>query len=256
MATVGIEPDTVLRSLVDEVPPDVRVREVRIGPMWTVAVTDVGAGLASTFAWACDDRPRPLVAAAGTLAGRPVHELVASALEGSPLEMAVAMAAVNASLPRIDHPRTTENAVEVLTAASRGRRLAVIGHFPFVDRLRAMAEVDVFELAGRLRPGDLPSAELEKRLVIADVVAITATTLLNHSLENILGWCRPDALRVMLGPTTPLHPAMWTWGLDVLSGVEVHDAAAALRCAAEGATLRQMGGLTKVTWRRPEPRFR
>ena len=197
-----------------------------------------------------------LVAAAGALAGRRVHELVATALEGSPLEMAVAMAAVNASLPPTDNPRTTENAVEVLAAASRSRRLAVIGHFPFVDRLRATAEVEVFELDGRLRPGDLPSADLEKRLVIADVVAITATTLLNHSLENILGWCRPDALRVMLGPTTPLHPAMWEWGLDVLSGVEVHDPTAALRCAAEGATLRQMAGLTKVTWRRSDPRPR
>ncbi|MFO8011204.1 MAG: DUF364 domain-containing protein [Dehalococcoidia bacterium] len=40
----------------------------------------------------------------------------------------------------------------------------------------------------------------------ADVVAITSTSLINHTFEDLIQLCDANALVIMLGPSTPLSP--------------------------------------------------
>jgi uncharacterized protein (DUF4213/DUF364 family) len=57
----------------------------------------------------------------------------------------------------------------------------------------------------------------------ADVVGITGSTLTNGTLEGVLALCRPDAFVVLIGPSTPLSPILFNYGVDVLCGTLVDD---------------------------------
>jgi uncharacterized protein (DUF4213/DUF364 family) len=65
-----------------------------------------------------------------------------------------------------------------------------------------------------------------------------------------LGLCRPDSLVIVLGPTTPLSPVLFDYGVDIVSGTLVVDPELALRCLSEGATFRQMRGVRLLTMQR------
>jgi uncharacterized protein (DUF4213/DUF364 family) len=85
----------------------------------------------------------------------------------------------------------------------------------------------------------------------ADVVALTGTSLLNHTFNDLIALCRPDAYVLLLGPSAPLTPVLFEAGVDAISGTRVHDAEQVLLSLAQGATFRQikrMGGLRLLTW--------
>jgi uncharacterized protein (DUF4213/DUF364 family) len=105
--------------------------------------------------------------------------------------------------------------------------------------------------------GDLPASEARAILPRADVVALSGTSLLNHTFDDLMGLCRPGAFVLLLGPSTPLSPVMFEDGVDALSGTRVHDANLVLRSVAQGATFQQIkrgGGLRLLTWIQPEGR--
>jgi hypothetical protein len=73
----------------------------------------------------------------------------------------------------------------------------------------------------------------------------------NHTIGPLLGYCRPDALVILLGPTAPLSPVLFYFGVDVISGARVADPALVLRQVADGVGFRQMRGVRRLTMRRP-----
>jgi uncharacterized protein (DUF4213/DUF364 family) len=84
----------------------------------------------------------------------------------------------------------------------------------------------------------------------ADIVAITGSAFINHTVERLLGLCRPKSFVVVLGPTTPLSPVLFDHGADVVSGTRVVEPELALRCLSEGATFRQIRGVRLLTMER------
>lgn len=161
-----------------------------------------------------------------------------------PAAVALGLAAALALLPVPADARPAKGQ-ELLLALGRGRRVAVVGHFPFVERLGgAFAALSVLEL--RPRPGDLPAARAADVLPAADVVAITGTALHNGTLGGLLALRRPGARVVLLGPSVPLVPALLDLGIDALAGAVIHDAAAALDGAARGLPFRRLGGVESV----------
>ena len=164
------------------------------------------------------------------------------------------MAAFNAML-EVDQAACMEvNAQELILERGSGQRVAVVGHFPFVDWVRQVAaKCWVLEL--RPSPGDLPSREAAGVLPQADVVALTGTTLMNHTFDDLMRLCRPDAFVVLLGPTTPLSPLLFDAGVAALSGTVVTDPTRVLRSISEGGHFRQIkraGGVRLLTCLRRE----
>jgi len=65
-----------------------------------------------------------------------------------------------------------------------GRKVAIVGHFPFTERVRQAAEPCwVVEL--HPRSGDLPAERAPEVLPQADVVALTGTSLVNHTFDDL-----------------------------------------------------------------------
>jgi uncharacterized protein (DUF4213/DUF364 family) len=236
---------SLTEALLNSLDGDATVREARAGRNW-IAVWSWHCGLASTLG-SSDDAT--IIDVAG-LAGRSARDLARLALSDVPLDAALGMAAVN-SLVEIDESRCEErNGRDVLLEWSAGKSVALVGHFPFVPELREVArELSVLEL--RPRPGDLPSTEAAQRIPEAGVVAITGTAFVNHTIEPLLSYCRPDALVIIIGPTSPLSPLLFDYGVDIISGARVSDPPLVLRQVAEGVDFRHMRGIRRLTLRRP-----
>ena len=171
------------------------------------------------------------------------------ALSDSPTERSIGFAALNA-LIEVDEALCVErNAEEIILERGRGRRVAVVGHFPFVPSVRAAAEECwVLELAPG--PDDLPAAAAPEIIPQADVVAITGMTLVNGTFEALAALARPEAYVLLLGATTPLSPLLFEYGVDALSGTILLDIPAALVAVSQGANFRQIPGKRLVTMQR------
>jgi hypothetical protein len=165
------------------------------------------------------------------------------------LEASVGMAAFNALL-EVDEAACTEvNAEEVIVWRGAGRRVAIVGHFPFVERVCQVAEACwVLEL--RPRAGDLCAGQAEEVLPQADVVALTGTSLLNHTFDDLVALCHPEAFVVLLGASAPLSPILFEHGVDAISGTRVVDVPAVLEAVGQGATFRQIPGKRLLTMMR------
>jgi uncharacterized protein (DUF4213/DUF364 family) len=159
------------------------------------------------------------------------------------------MAAFN-SLLKVDEKACTEmNAEDLIVRRGTGRRVAIVGHFPFVERVRQAAEVCwVLEL--HPRAGDLSAGQANEVLPQADVVALTGTSLLNHTFDDLVGLCRPETFVILLGASAPLSPVLFERGVDAIAGTRVVDVPAVLQAVGQGATFRQIPGKRLLTMMR------
>ncbi|MGB2895286.1 MAG: DUF364 domain-containing protein, partial [Anaerolineales bacterium] len=198
-------------------------------------------------------RGEPTVPEAGDLTRYTGRELIKLGLaDDKPVLASIGVAALNALLPDHPHERVDEEQAESLLARyGANRTVVLIGHFPFVPRLRdRVGELQVLEL--RPRQGDLPADMASEVLPQADVVAITSMALINRTLESLLKLCAPHALVVMLGPSTPMSPVLFEYGIDILAGSKVIDIEGVLSAVCQGGNFRQVhrAGVKLVTQKR------
>lgn len=175
-------------------------------------------------------------------------ELARMAQGPDPTRVSLGMAAINAMLPQYPEAWTDRNVEEVLSSLGKDRPVALIGHFPFVPRLRqAVCHLDVIDR--NPLPGDHPESAATEILPQAGVVAITGMTLLNGTLPGLLDLCAPQTTVLLMGPSTPLNPLMFEYGVDILGGSIVIDIDSVLLAVSQGANFRQVktAGVRLVT---------
>jgi hypothetical protein len=247
----------LINDLLATLKEDAPVRDVRVGPFWTAVVVEKpGVGLRCGLASTSDKdkgehHGTPLVRQAGELLKRSALQLAALALSSSQMERSIGLAAVNALLPRREAAWVDLNAEHVIRERGASKSVVVVGHFPFIERLRAqVGQLSVLELCP-VGPSDLPADRAPEVVPQADVVAITSTTLINDTFADLIALCRPDAFVLMLGPTTPLSPVLFDYGADVISGTLVEEIDRVVWGVSQGATFRQIRGKRLVTMRRP-----
>lgn len=228
----------ILDDLISSLSEDSAVREVHACVFWT-AVVSKNCGLASTFR---EEHPHHrIVRGAGDLRNRSALGLATYAKSDNLLEASIGMATIN-SLIEIDETNcVAENALDILAEKGTGKNIAVVGHFPWIPKLQKVAK-KVWVLEQRPQAGDLPAEAAENVIPQADVVAITGTSLINHTIEELLELSK-DSFVVMVGPTSPLSPVLFDWGVDVISGTKVVEPEKAIQSISQGAIFRQVEGL-------------
>jgi uncharacterized protein len=232
--------DELLTGLTDDIP----VRSVLVGVHWTV-VCSRGCGMASTIL-GTQPHGHEKVCKVGYLEKMSIRELAGYARSENRLEASLGVAAVN-SMIEVDERHAVEiNASEVLVNKGKGKKVALVGHFPFISRLRQeVGKLWVIEQ----HPGaeEYPAEAAKDLIPEADIVALTGSSLINHTLDDLLALCRPDALVMVLGPSTPLSPVLFRHGASIISGTSVVDEAAVLRTVSQGATFQQVEGVRLLT---------
>ena len=230
-----------------------RPTDIRIGAYWTyVAVELVGrmsAGLSSTLgggSYETHRRGHMPIPDAGRLLDYDAFALASLAAGDDLLSASVGFATINALLD-IDESLCTEvNAADVIAERGHGAKVAVIGHFPFISKLKKIAD-ELWVLELQPGEGDLPADAAADVIPQADVVALTGTSLLNRTFDGLMRLCRQDAFVVVLGATTPLSPVLFDVGVDAISGTRVIDPARAALAVSQGATFRQIPGKRLLT---------
>lgn len=235
----------ILEDLIASLNTESPVYDIRQGLFHTAVVTR-NCGLAATLPKDAMRQKPPLMRLAGALLELNALELAKLSMSDSIPEAAVGMAAIN-SLLDVDEKRCIElNAAELIIEKGAGKRVAIVGHFPFVPRVKEEA-AQLWVIEKNPTADDLDEHAAPDVIPDADVVAVTGTALTNHTLEGLLALCRPDAFVVMLGDTVPVSPLLFELGVDALSGTRVVDTETVLRCVSQGANFRQIKGIRKVT---------
>ncbi|HEX2957743.1 MAG TPA: DUF364 domain-containing protein [Chitinispirillaceae bacterium] len=210
--------------LIDAIPSDLVIKQCIVGIHW-IAVKSTGIGLSMTP----PEGPRSL-SIAGSIAGKTVREIASLAKSWKPLEAALGVAAMNSYY---NAPSTLESAwgdisdrqsnisvfAEMIPMV-RGKKVAVIGHFPDLGDLEPICTLSVLER--KPQSGDLPDPACEYILPLQDLVFITGVTLINKTLIRLLELSRKSQT-VLVGPSVPLTPLFMEYGLSLLAGTTVID---------------------------------
>lgn len=238
--------EMLLASLPQEPVP---VRRVIVGVHWTL-VSSKFSGLGSTLV-GCGPHGSSMVRDVGALDQKSAQELAGWVLSDNLLEASIGIAALNSLIDVQEEQIKTLNAAEVIARDSQDKNLVVIGHFPFISRMKSIAR-NCWVIEKQPFGDDYPEEAAEAIIPQADVVAITGTAFINHTLEGLLALCRPQAKVMLLGPSTPLSPLLFEHGIDYLSGSLVVDEEAAIRTIQQGAAFPQVKGVRRVTMTRTE----
>ncbi len=235
----------ILNALLSNLNTEAVVRDIRQGPFQTAVLTR-NCGLASTPHYGGSHHVTAPVSEPGLLLEKDPKVLAELALSLSLHEAAIGMATIN-SLIDLDAIQCIKvNAGDLIAEKGEGKRVAIVGHFPFIPKLRGMVR-ELWVIEKNPREGDFTEDQAESILPQADVVGITGTAFTNHTIEHLLELCNPGAYVVILGDSSPMSPILFDYGIDAISGTKVINPNLALLCVSQGATFRQIKGIELLT---------
>ena len=231
-----------------------KIRSVQLGLIWTTVLAETKEGLRCGLSASLKNpdlelNREPAVRHAGSLHQCSSTELAALIDSPSLTEASIGMAATQALLPEISMPENEIHAKEVILRFGTGKNVVVVGHFPFIEQLKPVLK-NLWVLELNPIGEDYPAGAAPDLIPQADLVAITGTTLMNHTIDGLLALCPAHARVMLLGPSTPLSPVLFDLGIDILSGTLVVDPTPVLPVIAQGGSLqqlRQTGSLRFVT---------
>lgn len=216
-------------QLIDEIPADLTVTQIHTEGKWRrVSSSENGAGMA--FGMNVQSRPRA-ASDPTTLVGRPLRDVAALAKSWNFEDAGIGMAAVNAyhshperALARGFSPCPENNWARTFHPYAPlvvGKRVAIIGHFPFAPAaLPDAAELIVLER--NVLDGDYPDPACEYLLPEMDYVFISGSAFVNKTMPRLLQLAG-SAHTVVLGPSTPASPALLRAGATtVMSFASAH----------------------------------
>jgi uncharacterized protein (DUF4213/DUF364 family) len=235
----------ILEDLLATLPNDnIPVHKVIIGVHWTL-VSSKYCGLGSTMVR--QEQPaHSQVRDVGHLQEKSAQELASWVLSDNLLEASIGIAALNSLLELHEETATEINAAEIIALESQGKNLAIIGHFPFVDRIKPIAK-NCWVIEKKPFGDDFPEEAAKVYIPQADVIAITGTAFINHTIEGLIELCPSRSVVMVLGPSTPLSPLLFNYGITYLSGSRITDEGAAIKTIQQGASFPQVQGVKLCT---------
>jgi uncharacterized protein (DUF4213/DUF364 family) len=249
---------TAVQQAARELAPGVRVRRARVGAIYAAVQLDNGfAGVAYRFP-AGSGCPRaegaPWNPGRRVLddrwMGREARELVERLGEADPVPSALALAAVNAlaagelssaaaSGAAAGAPSPLPGDVLDHLELRDGDRVCMVGCFlPLLRRLENR-DIEVLAVDERPRAGTLPAEDVAGILPGSQVALVTATSLVNATLDGLLELASSCRAVALLGPSTPmLARAFAATPVKLLSGIQILDPEPVLQIAAGGGGFR------------------
>jgi uncharacterized protein len=213
--------------------PSDTIAEIRIGLCYTAVRTSCGTtGLSAMLPYVARDC-RALDITGYT--GRKLSDFLWLLSTGSnPLQRSLGLACANAVLNTRQQDSPEQDAIELMHMNSADR-VCMVGRFPpLVSRVeQAGAALSILEKEPE-RGGILDPAEQQRCLKNCTVAIITATTILNRTMEEVLESLGSPRHVAVLGPSTPLCPeAFRDTPVNHLGGSIVKDPGQVMRIVSE-----------------------
>jgi uncharacterized protein len=238
----------IISDILNSIKTDSTVKEVLRGLHWT-AVVSKHCGLASAMPQETCDHREEENESSGLLTDMTALKLAQFIYSSDTSKASLGLAAINSQLELNSEKCSDINGIDLLCEKGRDKNISVIGHFPNLDKLGSAAK-NFWIIEKHPLPGDFPEDSIREFLPQSDIVIISSTTLINHTISNILNLCKENSIKMLLGPSTPLSEVLFDHGIDILSGSIVTDKDTALKYISEGANfirLKKTGSVRFVT---------
>jgi uncharacterized protein (DUF4213/DUF364 family) len=173
---------------------------------------------------------------AGNLEDKPVSEILGYSLDPNVLKSAIGVATLNAlsqlimeSEHGVEYPMVKDTDGFDLLEIQPTETVSLIGAFgPYIRRLKIMGNpfFIVEKNIQTLRPDELknyrPESEMSLALKESEVVIVTGTAIVNHSIDTILSIASNGKRTAIIGPTASMIPdAFFERGVNVMAGVKI-----------------------------------
>lgn len=236
----------LLEDLIDSaVDHDEEISNIIMSPYWTL-VTSGASGIASTLG--C--QPERGAALKDAILKSRTPALLDLAFSKDLAEASVGIATLNSIISRYVEPGRAKRG---MLPRARDKKVALVGRFPFVDRLRQLTS-QVWTISSSLGEGEYPESEAENILHVADVSIISGAAVVDHSLEKYLRWAEPS-YTIVFGPSTPLSPILFKYGADQIGGVKVMNESRVATSIATGAEdISDCTGIAAIVMKAPGDR--
>lgn len=195
--------------------------------------------------------------------GMPLRELAESVKSWNYVEASIGLAAINAhyNSPEVAKAHGVELASSRITEDRKNdpfimsqnriknKKVCVIGHFPHLEMLfEPVCDLAIIENT----PGqdDYPEPASDYLIPEADMVFITCASLVYKTLPRYLKLAEHAEHVVIVGPATPLAPALFACGVDDLSAFVILDGEHAKQIAQGLSPDKIYAAGQKVSWKR------
>lgn len=225
----------------------IEVEDVRIGLAYTgVLLSERYGGVACTPLY--EFSGCPALGFTDTLKGKNADKVLELALSENPLEAAVGIATANAlshmlgdlkpeNFPALD--------MDILNLIKPEDRVAMVGYFgPLIPKILEITDkLTVLEKrnieASKART--LPSERAGEVLPASDVIILSASTLANRTLDELLAIRGTAREVVLLGPSAPLYPKIFfERGITTVMGTRILDPLTMLTVVSEAGGTKKL----------------
>ncbi len=173
---------------------------------------------------------------AGNMDGKPISEIINYSLEPNVLKSAIGIATLNAlsrwiieSEDDTDYQIIKEADGFDLLRIDPHETVSLIGAFgPYIRRLKMMGNpfYIIEKNPQTLRPDEMkyfkPESEMSSVFKKSNVVIITGTAIVNHTIDHILSFVKNRIRTAIIGPTASIIPdAFFKGGVNVMAGVRI-----------------------------------
>ena len=217
-------------ELIDGIPENLVIEDYNIGCALAMVQARGTAGIALTVKGHSLD---PLYQ--GPVIGESLKTIAACVKSWNFIEASLGMAAINcyynspqnvAALGGFDdldigdeslENNKSKDAFAILAEEAAGKKVAVIGHFPHIERtLRPICDLSILER--NPDKGDYPDSACDYILCEQDMVFVTGMTFTNKTLPHLLQVINLSARVILVGPSVPLTPLLYRYGVTDLDG--------------------------------------
>lgn len=224
--------------LIEGIPEDWPAEEIVRGSRYACVRSRDGLGIAGLH---YDEHRMP--SHPSNLEGASLREVARCIKSWNFPEAAVGLAAINAYYNNIAVARSAGIAIKDALHVEdriydpfimsqneiRGKKVAVLGHFPHLETLFEPI-CDMSIIAGEEpEDGDFPASAVEYLFPESDFIFIHSACFVDKTLPRLLELSRHATKVTIVGPSTPLAPALFEAGVHDLSGFVVKDRSKASR---------------------------
>lgn len=213
-----------------------KISDVRAGLGYTcVLLDDNSCGLAYTFrnelGYFCG-----VINEAGSIIGRNALDIMLWLKSKNLLMASIGLATINAILNNSQAHWETGNVTTALDVTPTDT-FGMVGDFgPILQGVRKNTEhIYVFEQNTDKEAGLYAEADIPLYLPKCDVVVVTATSIINHTIDGVLSHCTGAREVCLVGPSSPLCPEVFkNHNVTLLAGDVVTDPEQILRIVSQG----------------------
>lgn len=230
-------------DLIATIPEDLTVLDCMMGLHWTLVKSESGTGAAMTVNGGQINNGEYK-----DFIGMPLKELAAAVKSWTMLEASPGLAAINSALNtpkqvsaltgqdfKVSADSEAANAFIQFLPDIKDKKVAVIGHFPNLDLLRKVCKLSVLERMPQ--EDDYPDPACEYILPEQDVVFITGTAFINKTMPRLLSLAK-DSRIILVGPSVPISPVLFNYGVDTISSTVILDQELAWRAVKQGGKMK------------------